>query len=44
MDTDKNAMVTVNEWSASEGEFNKVDANGDGQISLAEYYNFRVTK
>ncbi len=44
MDSDRNALVTVNEWSASEGEFNKVDANGDGSISLAEYYTVKVSK
>ncbi len=40
-DKNKSGFLSPDEWSASDGDFNKVDVSGDGQISLAEYYNFR---
>ena len=40
-DRNKSGSLSPDEWSPSSGDFNKVDSNGDGQISLAEYYNFR---
>ncbi len=40
-DKDKNSRLTPDEWSASSGDFNAVDKNGDGSISLGEYYLFR---
>jgi len=43
-DANKNGFLSVDEWSASNGDFGKVDADGDGQVSLAEYYIFRRKK
>ena len=40
-DKDKNGRLTADEWSASNGDFGAVDKNGDGSISLGEYYLFK---
>ncbi len=40
-DRDQNGYLSIDEWNASEGDFSRVDTNGDGRISLAEYYSFR---
>jgi Ca2+-binding EF-hand superfamily protein len=37
-DKDKNGRLTPDEWSASDGDFASIDTNGDGSISLGEYY------
>lgn len=44
VDKDKNARVTIDEWSPSEGDFKSVDTNGDGSVSVGEYYNFRKNR
>ncbi len=40
-DANKSGSLTPNEWNASDGDFGKVDADKDGQITLAEYYLFK---
>jgi Ca2+-binding EF-hand superfamily protein len=43
-DKDNNGRLTPDEWSASTGDFGAVDKNGDGSISLGEFYIFRKKK
>jgi Ca2+-binding EF-hand superfamily protein len=43
-DKDNNGRLTPDEWSASVGDFGVVDKNGDGSISLGEFYLFRKKK
>ncbi len=43
-DKNNNGQLTPDEWSASIGDFGSVDKNGDGSISLGEFYNFRKKK
>lgn len=44
MDRDKNKRITADEWPASNGEFNTVDSNQDGVISMLEWYSVRKKK
>jgi hypothetical protein len=44
MDRDKNKRITADEWPASNGEFNTVDSNQDGVISMLEWYSIRKKK
>jgi EF hand len=44
VDKDKNSRLTIDEWPASEGDFKLVDTNGDGSVSLGEYYTFRKNR
>jgi Ca2+-binding EF-hand superfamily protein len=41
LDRDKNKRITADEWPASNGEFNKVDSDQDGVVSMLEWYNAR---
>jgi EF hand len=44
VDKDKNSRVTIDEWLPSDGDFKAVDTNGDGSVSVGEYYNFRKNR
>jgi len=41
MDRDKNKRITADEWPASNGEFNKIDTDQDGVVSMLEWYTAR---
>ncbi len=43
-DANKNGVITVDEWAASDGDFSSIDSNSDGQVTLAEYYAVRKSK
>lgn len=41
MDANSNGAISINEWEASLGDFNEIDSDQDGNISLLEYYRHR---
>ena len=43
-DADRNGRITGDEWGASDGPFSEIDQDGDGQITVAEYYAHRKKK
>jgi Ca2+-binding EF-hand superfamily protein len=45
LDNNKNGNLTGDEWAASEGaDFNTVDKDRDGTITVLEFYQFRANK
>lgn len=40
-DANRNGTLSGDEWPAAEGDFSKVDTNGDGMVTLAEFYQFK---
>lgn len=41
VDKDRNSRLTIDEWTPSDGDFKAIDTNGDGSISLGEFYKFK---